>query len=279
MWVIASIANAIFNVLLAPFRALHPLIGILVLSILTGVVMVFIFGKTSNQRAIHSTKSKLKAHIAEIWLFRDDLLQMLLATVRVLGHTSRYFFHSLRPLIFIFVPVLIILVMIGMRYEHRPFVAGERAFVSVQVNDPTWAQGDRLALTGTDGVAVTSPPLRILAEKEIDWQIEARAPGRHELTLTTPNGEVTKEIVVAAEQDAPLVPLAPMRGNAFSGAFLQFPAEPPLPGGSGIRLIDVVGWPHREMAVFGLGVHWLVAFFLLSMAAGFAVKDLFGVEV
>ena len=125
MWSFALVINGIFNVIFAPFAGMHPAIGLLVISVVTGIVMLLIFGKTSNQRAIRHAKGKLKAHISEIWLFRDDLPQMLIAFVRVMGNTGRYFLHSLRPLIFIMLPVVIIMVMLGVRYQHRPFRPGD----------------------------------------------------------------------------------------------------------------------------------------------------------
>ncbi len=279
MWAIGSVVNTIFSAIFAPFRALHPAIGLCVLSVLTGVVMLLIFGKTSNQSAIRLAKSRLKAHIAEIWLFRDDLVQMLLATARVLLHTGRYFANSLRPLLFIFIPVMLILVMLGARYEHRPFRAGERAIVAVRVSDPAWATGERVTLTGTDGVEVSSAPLRIPATSEIDWEIRAQTPGRHSVTLQTPAGAVTKQVLVEADGAASLTPMAAGRGPAFSSRFLEAPVEAPLAASSGLRSIDVLGWPKRELRILGLKVNWLVGFFIISLVAGFAVKDLFGIEV
>jgi uncharacterized membrane protein (DUF106 family) len=279
MWAISSAVNTIFSAIFAPFRSLHPAVGLSALSVITGVVMLLIFGKTSNQSAIRAAKSRLKAHIAEIWLFRDDLLQMLLATARVLVHTGRYFAHSLRPLLFIFIPVMLILVMLGARYEHRPFRAGERAIVAVRVSDPAWATGDRVTLTGTGGVAVSSTPLRIPARGEIDWEIRAQTPGRHSVTLQTPAGSVTKQVLVAADGPAPLTPIAAGRGPAFSSRFLEAPVEAPLAASSGLRSIDVLGWPKRELTMLGLKVNWLVGFFVISLVAGFAVKDLLGVEI
>lgn len=279
MWTISSVVNTIFSAIFAPFRALHPAIGLIVFSVITGVVMLLIFGKTSNQSAIRTAKSRLKAHIAEIWLFRDDLLQMLLATARVLVHTGRYFANSLRPLLFIFIPVMLILVMLGARYEHRPFRAGERAIVAVRVSDPAWATGDRVTLTGTDGVAVSSAPLRIPAAGEIDWEIRAQAPGQYSLTLQTPAGTQTKQIFVATDGPTPLTPIAAGRGATFSSRFLEAPVEPPLDARSGLSSIDVLGWPKRELHMLGLKVNWLVGFFVISLVAGFAVKDLFGIEV
>lgn len=278
MWALASVFGKLFDVLLAPFRGMHPAVGLAVISVITGVIMLVIFGKASNQKAIKRAKGLLKAYIAEIWLFRDDLLQMVLAVVRVVANTGRYFAHSLRPLIFILIPVLIIMVMLGVRYEHRPFQPGEEAVLAVQLDDPTWARGDVVELTGSTGVEVISPALRIPQQAEIDWQIRITEPGEHTLTLRTPGGEESKQILASLEA-GPLTSIAAARGRTFSEAFLLFPAEPPVSVESGIRKIDIRGWPTRELKVFGLGAHWLIFFFVVSLVAGFAVKGLFGVEV
>jgi uncharacterized membrane protein (DUF106 family) len=278
MWGLASVISAIFDALLAPFRGLPPIVGLAVVSVVTGVVMLLIFGRASNQTAIRRIKGRLKAHIAEIWLFRNDLGQMLLAVARVVVQTGGYFAHSLRPLVFILVPVLVIMVMLGVRYEHRPFHPGETAVVAATLSDPAWTRGDLLQLRGSAGVEVVSPPLRIPGRREVDWKIRATAPGDQELVLMTPNGEVSKRIAVA-EGDGPLTKLAASRGRAFSSSFLLFPVERPLAASSGVRSIEVRGWPRHEMHILGLGVHWLIAFFAISLIAGYAVKGLFGVEV
>jgi len=277
MWVIAVVANAIMSAILAPFRSV-PAIGLLIVSIVTGIVMLLIFGKTSNQSAIRHAKAKLKAHIAEIWLFRDDLAQMLLATLRVLGHTARYFLNSLRPMVFILVPVLIIMVTLGVRFAHRPFRPEESAVVAVFLDDAAWTRDQSVRLTAPVGIEVVSPALRIPARREIDWRIRVARAGTHQLTVSTPRGEVTKRIEVR-QNTRPLTALAASRGRTFSAAFLEYPVEPPLPASTGVREIRVVGWPERELHVLGLKVHWLVVFFAVSLAAGFAVKDLFRVEV
>lgn len=282
MWGIAAVFHGIFDILLAPFRGLHPAVGLLFISAVAGVVMLLVFGKTSNQKAIRVAKGRLKAHIAEIWLFRNDLVQMLLAIAKVLFHTGRYFAHSLRPLIFIFVPVLIIMVMLGVRYEHRPFQVAETAVVSVRVDDPSWTRGDQVQLVAPAGIEVLSPALRIPSLGEVEWQIRAAGPGVHEVTVRTPRGETSKRILVAAEGQSPdrvREKIAAARGRTFSEAFLLFPAEPPLPGGPGIRSIEVKDWPRRDLSIFGLRAHWLIVFFAASLVAGFAVKGAFGVEV
>ncbi len=281
MWSFAIIVNKLFTILLLPFRLMHPLVGLLVISIVTGILMVWLFGKTSDQNAIHKYKNRLKAHIAEIWLFRDDLIQMLLAVVRVLGNTGIYFLNSLRPLVFMFIPILIVMVMLGVRYEHRPFHAGDTATVASVVSDAAWTRGDAVSLIGSEGVEVISPPLRIPQLLEINWKIRLLKPGIHTITLQTPNGLHAKDISVIDHtgNSYPLEPCAAARGQMASADFLLFPVEPPLPGDSGLESITVKDWPKRDLNLFGLSVNWLIFFFIISMVAGFALKDTIGVEV
>jgi uncharacterized membrane protein (DUF106 family) len=281
MWGMATFFNKIFDGILYPFKAMHPSIGLLVISIIAGLIMVWIFGKASNQKAILLYKNRLKAHIAEIWLFRDNLIQMLLAVLRVLGNTGIYFLNSLRPMVVMLVPILIIMVMLGVRYEHRMMLPGETVIVSSVVDDAAWARGDAVTLTGSDGVEVISPALRIPQKNEIDWKVRAVKPGTHTVTLNTPSGTVTKEVHIAADmaEAKPLHALASARGRMFSSAFLLFPVERPLPGDCGISKLELSGLPTRDLELFGLSVNWLVLFFIVSMIAGFSIKDLIGVEV
>jgi hypothetical protein len=174
--------------------------------------------------------------------------------------------------------VLIIMAMLGLRYAHRPLRPDESVVVAVFVDDAAWTRDGSVGLSAGPGLEVASPALRIPGRREVNWRVRAREAGTHLLTVETPRGEVTKRIEVR-ENPGPLVALAAARGRAFSGAFLEYPAEPPIPGGAGVREIRVVDWPERELRFLGLAVNWLVAFFVLSLVAGFAVKDAFGVEV
>jgi len=59
---------------------------------------------------------------------------------------------------------------------------------------------------------------------------------------------------------------------------LLYPAEDPLPKGSPVSAITL-GYPDGSVSVFGLGVNWLVLFFLLSAAFAFALRGRFGVTL
>lgn len=276
MWPILRAITRAFDAILTPFAGLHPWVGLAVVSAVTGVVMLLIFGKTSDQKRISETKDKLKAYVMEMWIFRNDTLVMFSAIGSVLRSNLQYLRHSLRPLVFLFIPVLVIMVQLGIRYADEPLMPGDKAVVSVKLREGTVPSATRLALVAPKGVRVVSPALRIDAKGEVDWEIRAEDPGQYQLALETPGGTVHKSLDVGPERKIGKVGAVKARANSWS-AFL-YPSEPPVPSDSVIESIRVT-YPHRELRFFGLTVNWLVAFFIISVAAGFALKGVFGIEV
>jgi uncharacterized membrane protein (DUF106 family) len=276
MWPILRAITGAFDAILTPFAKLHPWVGLAVVSVVTGVVMLLIFGKTSNQKKIAETKDKLKAYVMEMWIFRNDTIVMFAAIGRVLKSNLQYLRHSLRPLVFLMIPVLIIMVQLGIRYADEPLMPGDRAVVSVKLKEGAVASRTDLELVAPKGVRVTSPALRIDSKAEVDWEILAELPGHHELVLETPGGPVSKTLDVGPERRLGKVGALKPRANSWN-AFL-YPTEPPIPGDSVIESVHVT-YPHRELRFFGITIHWLLAFFVISVAAGFALKGVFGIEV
>jgi len=276
MWPILSGITKAFDVALAPFARLHPWVGLLVVSVVTGVVMLLIFGRTSNQRKITETKDKLKAYIMEMWIFRNDTLVMFSAIGNVIRNNVQYLRHSLRPLVFILIPVLIIMVQLGIRYGNQPFDPGDTAIFTVELRDGVRPSEADVELTAPMGVRVLSPPLRIDSAQEVDWKIQALMPGTHTLTLRVGDDVVTKSVAVGPERR--VEKLADVRPTAGTWDAFLYPSEAPIPRASAIEAIRL-GYPPRELGLFGLNVHWLIAFFVVSVAAGFALKGVFGIDV
>jgi uncharacterized membrane protein (DUF106 family) len=276
MWPILRAITGAFDAILTPFGGLHPWVGLAVVSVVTGVVMLLIFGKTSNQKKIGETKDKLKAYIMEMWIFRNDTLVMFSAIGNVVRSNLQYLRHSLRPLVFLFLPVLVIMVQLGIRYADEPLAPGDTAVVSVTLSEGAVPSQTDLELVAPKGVRVISPALRIDSKGEVNWQIMADLSGHHQLAFETPGGTVHKSLEVGPEQKLGKVGAVKPRANSWN-AFL-YPTEPPIPGDSVIESIHVA-YPHRELKLLGLTINWLLAFFIISVAAGFALKGVFGIEV
>ncbi|MBM3307323.1 MAG: hypothetical protein FJY74_03270 [Candidatus Eisenbacteria bacterium] len=274
-----TIQNALtkaFDIFLRPYELFPPIVGLLVVSALTGVVMLLIFGRASDQARIARAKDRLKAHIMEMWIFRSDPRAMFLAIGGVARHNLVYLRHSLRPIVFLLVPVLLIMVQLGIRYAHGPVPVGATTRVTAYLREGAAPTTTPMTLSGPLGVRVLSRPLRVDSERRVVWNVLAETPGEHRLTLETPGGRLTRSLAVGPLQRVGKVRAVAAREGTWD-AFL-YPSATPIPRDSVVERI-VVEYPPRDLRVLGLNVHWLVVFFAVSVAVGYALKGVFGIEV
>jgi len=273
MWPLVHAVTAFFDGLIGLFGGMHPLVGLTVVSILTGGIMLVIFRYTSNQKAIAAAKARIKAYILEVRLFQDDLGLQMAAQRRILLTNLNYMRHALIPMFVMLIPVLVILIQLDVRYARRPFEPGERTIVKVRLNGDT--DPSALSMRVPEGLVAETPPLRIAGDGEVDWRIRVEKEGVHELAFDLDGGDPVMKRVVAG---GGLTKLAQGRYTDNILSIWTHPAEPPLPGDSKIRSIEI-NYPDRDLSVWGFGMHWLLVFFVVSVAFGFSIKGLVGVEV
>ena len=166
---INAFLNTFFNILLFPFQNLNPFWSILFISLLTGIVMLLIFKKVSNQNKIHQVKNKLKAYLLELRLYNDDISLSLSAVVNLFTANLLYFVQVFKPLLFLFIPVSLILIQIGSRYGSRSLHINEKTIVSVTVKENIPLQ--KIALRGSEGIRIDTDPVRIPSQHKIFWRV------------------------------------------------------------------------------------------------------------
>src|SRR5215469_4478312 len=87
--------------------------GIVVgLSLVVGLVMILVFGYTSDQKAIHRAKDRLKAQLLALRLFQDQIPIVLRSYVRIVLATGLYLRLAFKPLLFAIVPITFLIVQV-----------------------------------------------------------------------------------------------------------------------------------------------------------------------
>jgi hypothetical protein len=104
--------------------------------------------------------------------------------------------------------------------------------------------------------------------------VKATKPGNHDLVVSTPSGEVAKSFVVSPEKT---VRISERRVRTFWD-HISWPGEKPVPATAKVDEV-AVNYRAAEMSMFGIPIHWIITFFVVSVAAGFALKGVFGVEI
>lgn len=275
MDILNSVLNSLFGLIFSPFKSLDPAWGLVVVSFLTGIVMLFVFKATSDQPGIKRAKNLVKGHFLAIRLYKDDISLMFDTMKNIIMSNLFYMRKSLRPMLFLIVPVVLILIQLGSRYEYRPLKVGESTLLTVRLHRAaTMDELRQVKLDLPDGLAVESYPVRIEQQQEVNWRIKALKPGRYDVTIKFDDRVVGKQLQVEGRLNS----LSPqVASNDFMTALL-YPAESSIPGKSFAASIAVF-YPKRDFDILGFKVHWLVAFFILSIVFGFAFKGFLGVEV
>jgi len=274
IWNLNRYAAGIFGILVSPFKNIDPIWSLTLFSLLIAVLMLIVFRYTSDQQKIREAKSKIRAYIFELSLFKDDIGIVLSAQKNIFIHNLRYIKYALKPMLFMIIPVAIILIQLESWYGHRPLKPEETAIVSLKLKygvDPI----PDIALSAGDGVNIETPPLRIPEEREVDWRIRAQEPGAHELKFKMPGQDVSQNVIVSADG---LAQISPMVSASDTRDVLLNPALKPLPEGSIVEHIKI-DYPAKSIEIYKWHVHWLVVVFLLSIVFGFALKGLFRVEI
>jgi hypothetical protein len=211
--------------------------------VLTDPILLVVRALT-DQRRVRTTKNTIKGHLLELWLFRDDTRTVLGAQGRILRLNARYVFLTLKPFLVLLIPMTLILIPLESWFGLRALRPGDSATVVVSAGG--LANPEEATIGVSDGLAVETPALRIPATREIAWRIRALQPGAHSVWITVGGRRLEKEVTVKQG----LASVSPTRVSAASWETVLYPAEPPLPPGTGIERIDV-GYPPASLSVFG----------------------------
>ncbi len=275
MWIFNTIIGTIFKILFLPFQNMSPWIGMIFVSLLTGLLMLFIYKYTSNQEGIRKIKNKIKAHLLELRLYKDSLSISFKAQGSILRANLKYIGYSSKPLLVMIIPVILILIQLNFWFAYDSLKPNQSTLLRVQLNDGVPLLDTQVEIKAGSGIVLETPPLRITDSNEINWRIRAEENGVHKIIITADGLDYTKSISVGQKDLSRISPLR-TRKNFFRE--ISYPTESPLPKNAPIKTIEI-SYPPRTMNFFGLNLHWLIAYFALSIIIGFSLKGFFKVDI
>ena len=260
----------IFALCLDPFARFTPLVGLVLISALSGVVLVVGFRVASRPEAIRVAKRHVQAHLLAVRLYRDDLTVVFRSQLSLLRSLAVYMQNMLLPFLAMLLPFGLLFAHLDARYSTRALRPGERAIVKAVVAPATI---NRWRLETSDGIRIDSPPVRIPSRGEIVWRVQAATTGHHFVALVDGSNRVEKEARIAIEESG----AARRRASPSFVSLFVAPTEPSIADGSEVESIEI-DYPPLPLTVRGLHLHWIVLFLLASSVVALLLRKRLGAE-
>lgn len=224
--------------------ALHAW-SLALISALAGLAFLWILARFSDQDRIQRAKRQVRSALYEFRLFPDQPRLLVRAQKNLITGTARHVFHLLKPLLISTAPFAVLFWFLDSNYGSRGLRAGEAAVLKAPYH--SHPGGSEPALT-SDGASIETPALRIPDENTIMWRI--RLAGNASASVTLTNGSDTTHETIR---------------TGLSPRLPRFQQH-----------LKVV-YPLDRLSMFGITLHWLVWFLLISGATMFAFRRRFGV--
>ncbi len=270
---IAHILHRTIGLLLVPFDFMGPLLGLTLLSGLTGVAMLWIYGKTTPQDRIKKAKDKMTAAVYEVRLYLDSPKRVLAATGRMLAWTTAHLALMLPAFIVIGPPMGLLLLHMDMRYGKAPLPVNEQVLVKIKVRNKDAAQKVSVKASSKSPIQVTAPMLFIEKEKTLYVRTEIKKRGTHSLNINI-NGDSTTKRLTATQNPGKL---SISRSSGFSSLWAQT-TEPPLKPEGAIESIRVEH-PENNRTWAGIPIPWWGYWLLVSFLVAWLLSRRLGVEL
>jgi hypothetical protein len=262
--------TAIADAALAPMVAWSPLLSLAFVSLITALVLLPVIARTSNQARIRETKRAIQAGLFEIRLFGDDPLAVLRSFADVLRLNARYLGLSLVPLLWMAVPLGLVMPQLEAYFGYGGLTPGAPTLITVERSP-----------AGTGPLTLTLPPqirgeteaVPLLGSNDVIWRVVPLERGAFTFAVQHGGDRIEKTITIDN------VPARKSPRRVQSGLIdqLLYPSEPLLPAGP-IAAVSV-RYPAPGLEVFGMHVHWLIAYFAMSMACALFLAPRFGVTL
>ena len=249
-----------------------PAAIVVAISLVIGLVMVVVFRYTSDQKAIHVAKDRLKAHLLALRLFQDQIPVVMRSYGRIVLATGHYLRLAFKPLLFVIVPMTFLIVQLDRYLGSVPIEVGQSFLVKARMADANALNDAFLQLP--DGLATTAPAVHVPSESEVAWRIVSARAGDYIVNIQVSDQTFSKRLVVGSGLSR--LSSVRLRGKFWERIFVS--GEPALPDNRFIEAIEVQ-YPARNITFAWIEWNWIWLFFVLSLAAGFLFKSILGIEI
>lgn len=284
---ITLILNCIFDLFLFPLSAFPDYVSIAVLSLLSAIMLLFVFKGVTNQRAIRRQRDCIAGHILQILIYNDRLGNILSSIFAALKHNLYYLLHVLPALLVAIVPLFFITMQVNNRFGYEELDVGDRFIVQVRLKEECPEGFGEPELGCSKGLKLELGPLRIPSKRSFYWRFlvlpisfDAAECSSLAIEMDGVKGEEEgiKRHVARENGRSPSGRFAPYKVHPSSSSALLHHAEGFLVKGTRLESIRI-SYSRAAYSLFFWQVDAILLFLLLTIAIGFLLKGFVKVEI
>lgn len=277
-----AVLNGLFDVFDMALGWMGPFMVVTLLSAVTGVLFILAFPHVSAQGAIVAVKDRIKYNLLGIRIFQDDMPTVGKGVVGSLAWNMCYLALNILPMAVMAAPFMFVWFQLNALYAYQPLEVGERTQVVVEVSDTTASHEvevlvpEGLELVGRGNTRATDG-----SKGKVVLDLIAKQQGSHELGLSLNGEQVTKAVEVGTNPRR----LARLRTAEPFSKFTQakdpivYFGDPVLPASSFVQTVTVPYDVGPMGFLSGGEISIMLWFVVVSLAVGFGLKGVFGVEI
>ncbi len=216
-------------------------------SAVAGVLILWAFKATSNQRALKATRRRVRAHLLAMRLFGDDPVTILRSQGRLLAWNLRYMALLLPPFLAVAIPLFFAWDYLDAMWGHAPLAAGHSTIITARLRGSTAGA----QLIAPVWLAVESPPVQVPAEHEVSWRVRVKQAGLGDVIVHVGGDSAVKRI-----EARPGLHYLPERSRESGG----------------IEWIEVQ-YPRADLELLGVSTNWVVWFCVISTVTALAFRS------
>jgi hypothetical protein len=269
MGAIAELIRTSIEGLVTPFDWLGSFWGLTLLSLLSGVGMLWVVGKTTPQKLVERSRNRMDSAIYEIRLFIDSPKWVLRSLGRLMSHSLLYIAFMLPAFVILAVPLGTMYLSLEARHGLDA-VELEKPFV-VTVELAHGVDGRTLEAQVPAGLELTAPPMYVASKPALYLRMVAHEARTHTLKLAIDGATIRKEIV----SDPGATQVSPERASGLD-LLLSYGAEAGLSGP-----VTSISVPHptKTTSYLGIDMPWWLWWLLLMMVSAFGLRKQLGVAL
>jgi uncharacterized membrane protein (DUF106 family) len=268
--------NAIFDFILGfffnAFSWAPPVVGLSVAGAASGVGILWVWSKTSDQPRMKRVKDSVWAALFELRVYVNEPHVTWRAQKALFRANLRYMALALRPTLWMIGPMALLLVHLNSFYGRASLPINRDAIVTMGMSSDWDPHSLAPQLLAPPQVLVTSFPVRAPDAREISWRIRPVSAVSGQLTFLVDGKRVLK--IIEAGSHRRLIPGRSVNSTLQS---LWMPAEGRIASKT-VEWIEI-RYPEPQLSILGVQWNWLLWFFAVSIVAALLLKKHFGVVI